>query len=1178
MLRLLRIMPRLFKILLMAPLLVVVIALTWLLSTKEGTHLIASLANEHLEELSLDNVDGYLFGQLTADHVRWKNESVDVYVTALSVNWEPHCLFDASLCFDNLTAKKLDITVPLTADETEDNEQEKSTLPEIEMPIGIVVSSAKIDNIALKIGESSQKITNTQLTVQWIDHTLSIEHIVAGYQDIAFNGAGVLDFSLPWKSQLSGDANYLNPNVSLAFKLKGERLSFEVDADLNLADFQQKAAEAIALSAFISFDKANLPLNIKLESPTALLLPVSMDEPASMGESVVIDVNALSINTSLSTMSIDLKSDIKTPYWSDLSLLLDAQFIENSLIIKNAEIGSDNGQIFLQGKVDNSPVIPFDLALKVDGVALHTLPYSALINSELKISGKAGGEKPELDLIINTLDGLLNNKPVSANGRFNLSSQRINVEELVLKSGENQVFLEGELSAQQDGHQALKLTALLPEPELWLPGLSGAFNGDLSLSGAVTAMNVQGELKAEHVSYEKYTLGNGSLIVDIKQSAKQLSSVSLMLQELDLGELTFETIKWQLAGDTNKSELQGDIILQNYGVAKVKCELTYLASIEGECGHLSWFSDHLSDPRLGWINKKNIAFSVNPETLSVQLEPFCLTTHEGKICNREMALWQPEAGYTLSVDAINIPLQRLAYLKTDVLTLKGLFNASANVSQKPGETINADVMFNLTETDLSLALKESGGVDSFLNMTLKELSATLALHNDQLTLDTRLNSSQLGDAKSHFQLEDIGGKRGLSGNINVSGLNLSFLQTIIPSVEGLSGFISSDLRFAGSLDKPFIDGDFTLTEGLLKSDYFPETLRQINVAAQFNHQVLSYKGSFNSNGGAASLDGELDWQQQWQLKTSLKSEAFKITPASGIDLTIKPDLNLHIQEELVTVTGTLTLPKARIEIKTLPVGAKSVSPDTRIIGLDDDASSQTVWRYHSNINIVLGDDVYFRGFGVNTYLTGRLLLSQNENGTFAGTGQISTEDGFYTIWGQRLTVKNGNFIFNGPLDEPDLQLDAYRDISGDSIIVGVKVTGQASDPEVEFYSQPGMNESDVLHYLLTGQSPDGGSNSSSLLNNMVISAGLFGSSEITEKLASKVGVSDFQVATQSDEEGTNLELSGYISPDIYLRYGVSLYDDAKTMAMRYRLKQNLFVEAASGINSSLDIIYSFERR
>ena len=139
------------------------------------------------------------------------------------------------------------------------------------------------------------------------------------------------------------------------------------------------------------------------------------------------------------------------------------------------------------------------------------------------------------------------------------------------------------------------------------------------------------------------------------------------------------------------------------------------------------------------------------------------------------------------------------------------------------------------------------------------------------------------------------------------------------------------------------------------------------------------------------------------------------------------------------------------------------------------------------------------------------------------------------------------------------------------------MAGPANEPEVIFYSQPAMNETSVIHYLLTGRAPDQKSNNADLLNNMMLSAGIFGSSELTEKLANKVGVTDVQISTQSDEEGTSLEVSGYLSPDIYIKYGASLYDEAKTVTMRYRLRPNLFIEAAGGFNSSLDIIYSFER-
>ena len=1040
--------------------------------------LVASLASEQLPALQIENIDGYLLGTLQAERVEWHDDVVEVSVTELSFDWNPLCLLNTTLCIGSLQAKQLDIVV---LNKNDDKKDAEGVLPEIIMPLGFDVSSAKIDELRLKIGESEYKVTKIDLSGGWFDSLLALDALEAEYQELKLVTEGELDFSLPWRSRFGGDLSYnlisatdkknkSQQNPALSFKLKGEQLSFDVDGDLSLSVLKDNAPAK--LSASVSFDEADFPLVLKLVSPVSIITP---------SPGLAVNINTLSADISLKALSIASK-----------------------------------------------------------------------------------------------LEGEINDQPITASGDFSLASGLLMIEDLLVKSGNNQISGHGE---SQGENYALNFKVLIPEPEIWLPDLKGHIEGNAQINGSLNNADIRGELKVSDLAVNEYALQSALLNFDIKKSAHQSSVLSLNMQGVKLGGVTVEKTEWQLKGDKNQAKLQAELHVKNRGVAELACDVKYLNApndrVKTVCDEFSWLSNIFPDADFAWRNKDSITINWDTELSRIALEPFCLSAKSGEICNSELASWSQDKGYSVSLNAERISLQRQNHRWPEWLKLNGILSASARVSQKPDETIDADITVTLPKGDFSLV---NSTEKRPLHITVDDLTFKASMHRDQLSLNSRFTSPQLGDIQGQLLVADIGGKRELTGGIDIGKLDLSYLEGVIPSVETLSGYISSQLEFSGVLTKPFIEGDFKLAEGELKSDYFPETLRQINITANFDQQTLNYLGSFESDGGKATLDGELDWQQQWVLKTSLVSKAFKITPRSGIDLTIKPTLSLLLKEGEVDVSGKLEIPKARVELKGLPAEAKSVSPDVKVVGRETEELSRSHWKYNANINIVLGKDVHFRGFGVNTYLTGNLLLSQKENGAFTGTGQVLTEDGFYTIWGQRLTVKEGRFNFSGPLDEPDLQLDATRTISGENVTVGVRVTGSASDPEINFYSQPAMNETKVLHYLLTGQSPDQGTNSSSLLNNMVLSAGVFGSSEITEKLASKVGVSDFQIATSGDEDGTSLELSGYISPDIYLKYGVSLYDDAKTVAMRYRLKQNLFVEAASGINSSLDIIYSFERR
>lgn len=43
-----------------------------------------------------------------------------------------------------------------------------------------------------------------------------------------------------------------------------------------------------------------------------------------------------------------------------------------------------------------------------------------------------------------------------------------------------------------------------------------------------------------------------------------------------------------------------------------------------------------------------------------------------------------------------------------------------------------------------------------------------------------------------------------------------------------------------------------------------------------------------------------------------------------------------------------------------------------------------------------------------------------------------------------------------------------------------------------------------------------------------------------------------------------------------MKYGVGIFDSLATLTLRYRVIPRLYVEAVSGVDQALDLLYSFE--
>src|SRR6185503_6049871 len=122
----------------------------------------------------------------------------------------------------------------------------------------------------------------------------------------------------------------------------------------------------------------------------------------------------------------------------------------------------------------------------------------------------------------------------------------------------------------------------------------------------------------------------------------------------------------------------------------------------------------------------------------------------------------------------------------------------------------------------------------------------------------------------------------------------------------------------------------------------------------------------------------------------------------------------------------------------------------------------------------------------------------------------------------------GSFIFYGPQDNPDLNLEAVRDMPpGVTDVVGLRVIGSLKTPEALLFSEPSMPDSDIAYYLLTGRKPAVGTNTGGYsASGALLSLGLAGSEDKAGQLAQKFGISDLQLGTSEGSNGTEAEVSG----------------------------------------------------
>ncbi|MFT7413849.1 MAG: translocation and assembly module TamB, partial [Methylophagaceae bacterium] len=82
--------------------------------------------------------------------------------------------------------------------------------------------------------------------------------------------------------------------------------------------------------------------------------------------------------------------------------------------------------------------------------------------------------------------------------------------------------------------------------------------------------------------------------------------------------------------------------------------------------------------------------------------------------------------------------------------------------------------------------------------------------------------------------------------------------------------------------------------------------------------------------------------------------------------------------------------------------------------------------------------------------------------------------------------------------------------------------------------------------------------------------------QIGDRIASTFGLDSVGIKGNGGED-TALQIGKYLSPKLYLGYGIGIFEPVSTVIMRYKLSKIWSLKAESGIETSVDFLYTHER-
>ena len=180
------------------------------------------------------------------------------------------------------------------------------------------------------------------------------------------------------------------------------------------------------------------------------------------------------------------------------------------------------------------------------------------------------------------------------------------------------------------------------------------------------------------------------------------------------------------------------------------------------------------------------------------------------------------------------------------------------------------------------------------------------------------------------------------------------------------------------------------------------------------------------------------------------------------------------------------------------------------------------------------------------------------------------------MYRQSLDISQGKFLFFGAYDNPGIDVRATRKV--DDMTVGVLMNGTLKNISSQLFSTPALADNEIISVLVTGKRfSEIGQQDSNALLAAIASLGIDRSQGLSNQVRSKLGLDVLSIDATDDINNSVLTIGKYLTPDIFIRYGVGLFDNESKVAVDYTLSERLKLQAESGEYQSVDIIYSVER-
>jgi translocation and assembly module TamB len=502
------------------------------------------------------------------------------------------------------------------------------------------------------------------------------------------------------------------------------------------------------------------------------------------------------------------------------------------------------------------------------------------------------------------------------------------------------------------------------------------------------------------------------------------------------------------------------------------------------------------------------------------------------------------------------------------------------------------------------AFDESARSTQRLQTGIREARLNLETQGSTLLARLRWDSERLGDATADLSTTlsppnadqaawHWSEQAPLRGTIKASLPQMGVWSALAPPGWRVRGSLAADLTVGGTRDRPLLNGSLNADDLALRSlvngiSFSRGQLRATLAGERITIERFYLQGRGGAdNGGTLLATGSTEWrtvtvdgQPRRQPYISLNATATRLRVSNRADrlLTLSGQLQAELAGTALQLRGKLTADEA---LFVLPdESTPSLGDDVVVRGTEIPLEDPNAFRVQPDVlvDLNLGDNFEVRGQGLQTRLSGELnVRSTPASPAPRVLGEVRTVRGTYRAYGQRLNIETGLLRFNGPYDNPTLDIAAVRPNTTQR--VGVLISGTAQLPRVRLFSDPELPDSEKLAWLVLGRPASGAGAEAAVLQQAALALISRGGGRLDGGLAGAFGLDELSFAgSASNADGTTsaaaLTLGKRLSNKLYLTYESSLAGAMGTVSMFYDLSRRVTVRARAGEENAIDLIFT----